>query len=80
MLPWHCFPSQAEKEVALFLKLPLPQILKSLKNVTYPPKIFPVGVLGNRVIGIDFTYQGSKPRSLWYVLLTHHANDLQSKT
>lgn len=55
-----------------------PNIEKSSKCfLTYPPKIFPVGVLGNRVIGVDFAYQGSKPRSLRYVLLTHHSSDLK---
>lgn len=62
-----------------FFKFHLPpSIEKSSKCfLTYPPKIFPVGVLGNRVIGIDFTYEGSKPGSLRYVLLTHHSSDLK---
>lgn len=81
------FSPQVEKEVSLFFKLHLPPYIENLKKksfkkcfLTYPPKIFPVGILGNRVVGVDFADQGSEPRSLWDVFLTHHTNNLKGST
>lgn len=45
----------------------------------YPPKVFSVCILGNRIAGIDLSYQGSKARSFWDVLFAYNSSDLQEE-
>lgn len=45
----------------------------------YPPKVFSVRILGNRIAGIDLSYQGSKARSFWDVLFAYNSSDLQEE-
>lgn len=45
----------------------------------YPPKVFSVRILGNRIAGIDLSYQGSKARSFRDVLFAYNSSDLQEE-
>lgn len=45
----------------------------------YPPKVFSVRILGNRIAGIDLSYQGSKACSFWDVLFAYNSSDLQEE-
>lgn len=45
----------------------------------YPPKVFSVRILGNRIAGVDLSYQGSEARSFWDVLFAYHSSDLQEE-
>lgn len=42
----------------------------------YPPKVFSVCILGNRIAGVDLSYKGSKTCSFWDVLFAYNSSDL----
>lgn len=47
--------------------------------LTYPPEVFPVGLFGDVVFGVDVTLQRSEPSPLRNVLFAEHACHLNTR-
>lgn len=45
----------------------------------YPPEVFPVGLLGDVVFGVEFSLQGAKASPLRDVFFAEHACHLQHR-
>lgn len=47
--------------------------------ISYPPEVFPVGLFGDVVFGVDFSLQGPEASPLRDVFFAEHACYLQNK-
>lgn len=47
---------------------------------SYPPEVFPVGLFGDVVFGVDFSLQGAKTCPLRDVFFTEHACHLEHRS
>lgn len=48
-------------------------------GLSYPPEVFPVGLFGDVVFGVDFSLQGAKASPLRDVFFAEHACHLEHR-
>lgn len=55
-------------------------LMHSKGDFTYPPEVFPVGLLGDIVFGIDVSLKGAKASPLRNVFFAEDACNLEQKS